>query len=298
MISFTFKQLQVFVYTARLASLSRAAEKCCITQAAASMSLLQLEQILNKPLFDRLGKRLQLNTNGEHLLPVATAILSQAQAMQDEAFSAPETLSGILKLGASTTIANYLMPKIIAAFKQNYPRIRVEFVIANSATIVERLNRLELDLGYVEGDVFGHNLNCKMWMEDELLIVCNLKHPLVGQSNVTMDDLSLYPWLFREEGSGTRKMFHKAMKGEEQFKVEMVLNRSEAIVNYLMNSHCLSYLSKFICNSRLNKELIATLKVSNYHAKRNFYQLLHPDKYQTIVCRRFVDFVAEFKPNA
>jgi len=222
---------------------------------------------------------------------LATSLLNQAEAMKDEAFSQQDAMQGRLKIGASTTIANYLLPKYMASFKQLFPRVKVELLIDNSAEIVEHVNRLDLDLGFVEGDTASHDLVCNPWMEDELLIVCNPSHPLSHKSRVSMDDLIQYRWLFREQGSGTRMMFYKAMRGDERFEVEMVLNSSEAMINYLINSDCLSYLSKVIYHNRLNKKQLIVLNPEGFEVKRYFYQLQNPKKYQTKVCAAFLQYL-------
>jgi len=292
MIPFTFRQLQVFVNTARFQSLSKAAEKCFITQAAASMSLIQLEQILDKPLFDRIGKRLHLNANGERLLPLAASLLSRAEVMKDDAFLEEGEVRGYLRIGASTTIANYLLPKLLASFKKEHPFVSLELIIDNSSGVTSRMQQLDIDIGFVEGDVVHHNLICNPWMEDELLIVCRIDHPISKQSHLTQEDLTKYRWLFREKGSGTRAMFYKAIQGDEHLDVEIILNSSEAMLNYLINSDCLSYLSKVIYENRASHQQLSVLSIENFQAKRHFYQLQNPGKYQSRVSQAFLDFLS------
>jgi len=180
----------------------------------------------------------------------------------------------------------------MALFKKEYSSVYIELVIDNSSGVTARMQQLELDIGFVEGDVVHHNLICNQWMEDELLIVCRANHPLSTQSLVTMGDLTKFRWLFREQGSGTRTMFYKAMQGDEHLDVEMTLNTSEAMINYLINSDCLSYLSKVIYENRVSHQPLAVLSVDSFQAKRHFYQLHNPGKYQTSASKAFLDFLS------
>lgn len=288
MIGFTFKQLYIFVNTVHHQSLSKAAERCFITQAAASRSLLHLEQALGAPLFDRVGKRLVLNTNGQQLLPLAKRILDEAEAMQDEMHGEGK-VHGQLTIGASTTIANFVLPPLMAKFKKNHPHVSIDLIIDNSYTIAKQMASLALDMAFVEGDVAVTPLDCLPWMEDELYIVCNRQHPLASNSSVRRSELANHPWVFREQGSGSRTMFYKAIGGDEHLQCEIELDSTEAVISYVASSQCLGYISKIICKNPLAAGQIVAIKVEGFEVKRQLLQLRHPDKYQTRACRTFLE---------
>ena len=288
----TLKQLQVFVKTAQANSLTRGAEACYITQAAASMSLLQLEQHLGAPLFDRIGKRLQLNANGHTLLPKAINLLDQAHECESLLSSDSLPLKGTLNIAASTTIANYVLPIYLAEFKKNHPDVAFNLVIGNTEEIVNQVKTLQCDIGFIEGVCQESVINQAIWKDDSLAIICRRNHPLSKKKTVKKKDLLAYSWVVREPGSGTREVFERATTLHQELSVDITLNSSSAILNYVANSNCLAYLSHTILNSKINPKEICQLQVDGLTLKRHFYQLTHQDKYQSQLCSNFLACVS------
>jgi DNA-binding transcriptional LysR family regulator len=172
----SIKQLKIFVQTARNGSPSKAAKDCNITQAAASIALHQLKQNLATNLFDRAGKRLRLNNEGRELLNKAIAIIEQVDALKD--FNSSNTLCGNIKIGASTTIANYVLPQYIAKFRKMHPEVKFNLIIHNTDNIIDLVSKYEIDIGFIEGTCHKEKINLKKWREDKLSIICHKKHPL------------------------------------------------------------------------------------------------------------------------
>ena len=287
----TLKQLQVFVNTAKLESISLGAEKCFISQAAGSMSLSQLENMLGVMLFDRVGKRIKLNTNGYNLLAKAVQILDKVEEFEIFATN-DKSLIGMITIGASTTIANYVLPKYIAQFKKIHPNVNFELICNNSKEIIHYIETLNCDVAFIEGECHSHVIDATLWKKDNLKIVCNAKHPLCKKNTVTIKDTLKYEWVTRERGSGTFDIFLKALESHiPDIKKAITLNSSEAIKQYIANSDSLAYLSEVITTQAWNLDQYSSLDVKGLELSRNFYKLLHNKKYHTHLTQAFCVFV-------
>ena len=155
---FTLRQLEVFVAVAKQESVSRAAESLALSQSAASTSLSELERQSDCQLFDRAGKRLSLNALGRQLLPQAVALLDQAREI--ERLLSGKTGYGLLELGATLTVGNYLATLLIGNFMQRHPECRLKLHVQNTANVVQQVAHYELDLGLIEGDCSTRTSKC------------------------------------------------------------------------------------------------------------------------------------------
>lgn len=287
----TLKQLQVFVNTAKSESISLGAEKCFISQAAASMSLSQLENMLGVTLFDRVGKRIRLNANGHNLLAKAVQILDKVEEF--ETFAANDkSLVGKIIIGASTTIANYVLPKYIAQFKKIHPDVDFELICDNTKEIIHNIETLNCDVAFIEGECHSPVIDTTLWKKDNLKIVCHSKHPLCKKDIVAIKDILKYEWVSRELGSGTSDIFLKALESHlPNMKKAITLNSSEAIKQYIINSDSLACLSEVIITQAWNIDKYHSLEVKGLDLSRNFYKLLHNKKYHTHLTQAFCDFI-------
>ena len=171
------------------------------------MSLSQLENTLGVTLFDRIGKRIRLNANGYGLLARAVQILDEVKECESFALN-DKSLIGKITIGASTTIANYVLPKYIAQFKKIHPDVEFELICDNTKEIIHSIETLSCDVAFIEGECHKHALiNATLWQKDHLKIVCNVKHPLCKKNTVTINDILKSEWVTREEESATFDMF-------------------------------------------------------------------------------------------
>lgn len=287
----TLKQLQVFVNTAKSESISIGAEKCFISQAAASMSLSQLESMLDTTLFDRVGKRMKLNDNGQNLLAKAIRILDEVSEFESFAVD-NEHLSGKLIVGASTTLASYVLPKYLAQFKQKYPDVELEIINGNTKEIIHQVEMLGCDIGFVEGACDSQALDVELWRKDNLKVFCSINHPLAKKKKLSIKDILKYEWVTREAGSGTFDIFYKELgKDAKDLKQLMVLNNSEAIKQYVSHSDSLACLSQAILEESADIQKFKILKVDGLDLSREFYLLLNKKKYHTNLTKAFSDFI-------
>lgn len=199
------RQLEVFVATARAGSTHGAAERVARSQSATSAALAELEVVLEVELFDRVGRRLRLNENGRALLPGALALLDQAAELQG--LFATEHRAP-LRLAASLTIGEYLLPGLIARWKAQHAASQVQLTIGNTSRVIQAVVDMEVDLGFIEGPQTHPDLRVRRWLEDELVVVAAPGHALAatGIGRAAMQrQLAGATWILRESGSGTRQ---------------------------------------------------------------------------------------------
>ena len=175
----TLKQLSVFSAIAKHENISQAADEAALTQSAMSMALKELESQLNSPLFHRHGKRLKLNNTGLALQPRVQQLLQLAQEI--ERLALQDELSGVLRIGASSTIGNYLVPAIIAEFLEANPDVDIDLKVANTKQIVDDMKHLRIDIGLIEGLSDAPQLDKQIWRHDQLKIFAAYTHPFSKQ---------------------------------------------------------------------------------------------------------------------
>jgi DNA-binding transcriptional LysR family regulator len=227
----TLKQLRLFVAVVQAGNLAEAASRLFITKAAASMSLQELEKQLDCRLFDRVRNRLQLNTQGAQLLPLADELLQRLDTIE-HLFQCSDRANGVLHIGASHTIGNYLLPRLIADFSRLHPHVEFKVEISNTRTVVGQLTDFRLDMALLEGTLSDGNLCQQEWMPDRMLVVAAPDHPLARAGRLCMADLEQQRWLLREQGSGSREQFQRLIGSHLQsWQPGLELNTTESILN-------------------------------------------------------------------
>ncbi|MFT5888703.1 MAG: DNA-binding transcriptional LysR family regulator [Zhongshania sp.] len=277
---YTLRQLEVFLAAAHTENITRAAEKLSMSQSAASSALKDLEQQFSIQLFDRIGKRLQINELGRALRPQAEALLDQAQAME-QGFRRHDQV-GELKVGATLTIGNYLAVDIMAEFISRYPAAKVQLNVANTAVISQQVLNFDLDVGLIEGELHHPDLEVSKWREDELQIFCSPNHPLAKKKNLSNADLLSAQWILREPGSGTRQAFDRAMHDLlPDLNIRLELQHTEAIKRAVETGLGIGCLSRLALEAALESKRLVAINVKERDFKRFFYFILHRQKYRS-----------------
>jgi DNA-binding transcriptional LysR family regulator len=237
----TLRQLEVFAATAHGGSTRAAADRVARSQSAASTALADLESQLGVALFDRIGRRLVLNENGRTLLPRVTSLLDHAAELEhffSDVHAAP------LRVAASFTIGEYLLPGLIASWKALHPRSQVRLTIANSSDVLDAVSAFEVDLGFVEGQRTHPDLLTRRWLKDEMIVVASPRHALAG-AVVSRTQLANAIWILREPGSGTRESSDRWLLAQlGQIRVELELGSNEAVKRAVASGLGLGCLSR------------------------------------------------------
>lgn len=275
---YTLRQLEVFLAAAHHENLSRAAEQLAMSQSAASSALMDLEKQFDIQLFDRVGKRLQLNELGRSIRPQAHALLEQAGALQQSL--AQHGQAGDLTVGATLTIGNYLAVSIMARYMSEYPGSRVHLQVDNTREIARQVANFSLDIGLIEGELMDDELTMLPWRSDELVVFCAPEHPLARQTRLDDDEILAATWIMREPGSGTRQTFERAMHGLlPRLHVLLELQHTEAIKRAVEAGLGLGCLSRVTLQDAFRRGSLVPLAVPQRDLTRQFSFILHRHKY-------------------
>ena len=249
------RRLQVFHTVAELQSFTRAGERLHMTQPAVTFQIRQLEEQFNTRLFDREHNKISLTEAGRVVYDYADRILQLHAELDASIRKLTDNLSGLLRLGASTTIAEYVLPSVLVDFKNAFPEVVIRLLVSNTDGIVQMVGDGRVDLGMVEGPVHNRALTSKLYHMDELVVVLPPDHPLSRRRSVAPRDLAKFPFITREEGSGTREVIESYLAanagGFEALDVVMELGSPEAIKGAVAAGLGISILSR----ATLSKEL-------------------------------------------
>ena len=275
---YSLRQLEVFLQIAHFENITRAAQQMNMSQSAASSALSDLEKHFNIQLFDRIGKRLQLNEMGRTLRPKALDLIEQAQAL--EQILSIQNSAPVLNVGATLTIGNYLAIGIMASFMREEPQAQITLAVANTETIAKKISNFELDIGLIEGELRHPELRIIPWLEDELVVFCAPQHPLNHGKTLSDSDLSQATWIMREPGSGTRQTFDRAMHGLlPQMNILLELEHTEAIKRAVEANLGIACLSKVTLKEAFHRGDLIPLAVPQRNLHRRFYFIHHREKH-------------------
>lgn len=288
---FTLRQLEVFLAVARVESVSRAGQELGMSQSAVSSSLSDLEAQLDAPLFDRVGKKLRLSDTGRSLRARAEGLWQAARDL-DAAFGASD--AGAVRVGATLTIGNHLVPPLVARFLMASPASTVTLDIANTEQIARRVENFEIDVGLVEGELSREELRVTPWRSDELVVFCAPDHPLATRRLLSDADLRSATWVLRERGSGTRQAFDRALAGLlPDLHVVLELTQTEAIRAAVGAGLGLGCVSRIALDDAFRQRTLVPLRVRDRNFRRHFYIVLHRRKFIGAALERFVSICNE-----
>jgi DNA-binding transcriptional LysR family regulator len=270
---YTLRHLQVFLAVAKDESISRGADALSMSPSATSAALQEFESRYDMKLFDRSAKRLQLNSYGRELRAKAQGLLAHAETFDQALQRRPELKQ--LNVGASYTIGNYLAMKYLAAYLENYPDRRVDISVGNTPQIVSKVLNFEVDIGLIEAEVNHSALDIQPWQEDRMSLFCLPEHPLAGKTELSDNDLLSCKWILREEKSGHRQTFDRAMQGLlPDLNITLVLGHNDAIKNAVKAGLGVGCLSELAVADEIERGLLVPL-VSKRSMIRSFYFVRH-----------------------
>ncbi len=268
-------RLKVFFTVANRLSFTKAATELFITQPAISKHIQELEEEYKVKLFDRSGSKISLTFAGEQLLKHAKNIFEIYRDIDFEMSVLINEQIGTLRIGASTTISQYIIPPLLANFHQKTQDVKVVLRNGNTEQIEDALLNKEIEIGVVEGQSKNQSIKYTPFLRDELVLVCNTKNPLANKEKITKQDLVLFNFLIRERGSGTLEVIEHALNSLNikisDLVIEMELGSTESIKSYLMNSNCVAFISVYAISKELKNNELLIIDVEDLIIERNFY---------------------------
>ncbi|MCK5479564.1 MAG: LysR family transcriptional regulator [Gammaproteobacteria bacterium] len=260
------RRLQVFHTVARLLSFTKAAESLHMTQPAVTFQVRQLEEYFNTRLFDRAHNRISLTEAGKRVYEYAEDIFDIYAKMDNAVRDLTGEISGVLIIGASTTIAEYMLPSLLGDFKKKYPDITVQLRVSNSDGIVTMVENNDIDLGVVEAPVTNKNLVVEECRKDRLVAIVPPQHVLSKHKEVGIKELLEHDYIAREEGSGTREVIHEHLQNagikSADMHVTMELGSPEAIKGAVEAGMGVSIVSEVTIHKELQIGTLVALELS------------------------------------
>ncbi|MFC0225454.1 DNA-binding transcriptional regulator YeiE [Serratia aquatilis] len=282
----TLRQLEVFTEVLKCGSTTQASVELALSQSAVSAALSDLEGQLKVQLFDRVGKRLVTNEHGRLLYPKALALLEQAGEIEQLFLHD----SGALRIAASSTIGNYMLPEMIAHYRKDFPSTPLELNVGNSQEVIVAVADFRVDLGLIEGPCHMPELVTQPWLEDELVVFAAPDNPLIGKP-LTLETLASAPWILRERGSGTREVLdHLLLAHLPNFQLVMELGNSEAIKHAVRHGIGISCLSRRVIAEQLASGVLVELKIPLPPLTRTLYLIHHRQKHISNALQRFLSY--------
>ncbi len=282
----TLRQMEIFLNVVREGHLTNVAKSMGLSQSAISMSIKELENILGNPLFDRINKKLILNEMGRSFKKEIAPIIKR---LNDIEYEFKNTLNkGMVRVGASTTIVDYLMPPIICSYMNSYPDVKIELKEGNTHQIVELLKSGRIDVGFIEGIVHDSEIIKEIIGVDELIVVTT---DTSLNREIFIDTIQDKKWVLREEGSGTREVFLDYIKDKvDHINIFLELGHTESIKSLLMNHKCITCISKIAVKNEIRNNKLMRVRLKNFECKRDFLMIYHKDKYHSELFEKFLHF--------
>ncbi|QRF22280.1 LysR family transcriptional regulator [Alicyclobacillus sp. TC] len=287
------QQLLAFITVAEEQNFTRAADKLHISQPAISQHIQSLEQRLDIKLLDRTNKFIRLNKAGEIAYHHAKEILNLYKQMNHLIHDMKNEASGSLNIGASFTFGEYVLPYLVAEFRDLYPKIHSTIQIANTHKIVEHVSKGNLDIGIIEGRLIDHRfVEVETFAEDTVVIVAANDHPIHQYKNSVLDKLSKETWIVRENGSGTREITDFVFQTYSISPSTLVEYGSTQVIKESVAAGLgLTVLSKWVVRRELEWKSLREIHISSSPIQRNFFIITQKSDFHTKSTLVFKEFL-------
>jgi DNA-binding transcriptional LysR family regulator len=290
------RRLQVFHAVAKHLSFTKAAEALFMTQPAVTFQIKQLEEHFNTRLFERGHGRISMTPAGNVVLAYAERILALSAELDTRLKELTGEVAGLLMIGASTTIAEFLLPSVLGEFKSKHPKVLPRLIVGNSETVEIRVAEHTLDIGFIEAPSHLTTVVTEVVCDDELQVVCAPSHPLARLKSIGAKQLQQYPFISREAGSGTRevtdKYLQKAGVAQDALSVVMELGSPEALKGLIATGLGFGIMSRVTVASELQLGRVVGVPL----APRLLRQLsvVYPkEKFRSQLVNTFVEFAKQ-----
>jgi len=268
-------RLKVFNTVAKRLNFTKAAEELYITQPAISKHIHEIESHFKVKLFERNGTKIKLTQAGETLLQYTDQLFAVYRNLEFEMNNLAQRHSGVLRIGASTTVAQYVLPPVLATFHKKFNDITITLSTNNTEQIEQALQNNDIDLGIIEGQSKNALFKYTEFVKDELVLVSSTKNPLAKKQSLELNELTKIPLLMREPGSGTLEVIAHVLKPlgikVSQLQIEMQLGSTESMKRYLLNSNALAFLSIHSILNELKANECCIIDVTGLNIERYFY---------------------------
>jgi len=291
-------KLKLFCTVVETKSFSKTSRIVHLSQPAVSMQIQALEEFFETKLFDRSRDTIHLTPAGEILYKEAKHILKHYTDIEKRISKITGVVKGGITIGASTTIGNYVLPRIVVSFKKKYPRIKITLIIRNTKRIEELLSSQLIDFGLVEGEISRTTFKAEPLLDDELVPIVSPFHPWARKQILSVLEITREPFIIRENGSGTRQKIEEFFSlhgfGINNLHISLTLGSTESIKVAVEAGAGISILSKWAVRKEIEAGKIHSFTFREGNIIRNFSLITQPKKERPHTVEEFLLFVKKF----
>lgn len=290
--------MRVFVTVIEQKNFTRAAEILNISQPNVSLHIRNLENELGMKLIHRSPKYVKITEAGEILYRHAKKILQTYEEAIQEINDLRHVVTGHLRIGASFTVGEYLLPRVLADYAAQFPLVDVEIIISNTEEVISSIQANELDIGLIEGEASHSELQIEAFMEDEMFVVVPPNHPLSQGFFIAPDLMQNQTWIFREPGSGTRTFMDKLISTLHlSIKNSYVFNSNQGVLEAVKAGLGIALLSHWVVDDEITTNKVKALSLKNHKIKRTFSTVQKMEAEETKAKKMFIQKLLHFCMN-
>ncbi len=288
----TLRSLEIFESVARLGKMSLAANELYIAQPTISQAIAELEREYGIQLFDRLSKKLFITQTGKQFLEYAKIILSTAQEMEKAMGNL--SVHNTILFGATISVGKCILTDIVKTFEALYPNTTIKVTIDNTTIIENLLLESKLDLALVEGNIKSTELMVTPAIPDCLVLVCQKDHPLSRRDSINIKELERYPFILREEGSGTRETFTNALREHNvHIDVKWSCHGFDSIMEAVLANQGMTVISRRIAEPFVSEGKLCIVQIEGIQMNRSFSLVHHKTKYMNDTMRNLINLIPQ-----
>jgi DNA-binding transcriptional LysR family regulator len=289
------EQLYTFQEVARLGSFSEVAKKLGISQPAVSFQIQKLEQELGIRLVDRSQRAIALTEAGKRLLDFAEAVGEEREQLQHDLEQMRDEIAGDLRLNASTIPGEYLLPPLLARFKQQHPAVRIQVDVSDSMTVIDRISENTGEIAFCGIAPEGRDLDSFRIASDEIVLIVPVEHPFARKGEITPDKLEGEPFIFREATSGTQRslqnMLAKAGLDTRKWTPHLVLGSTQAVMLAVAAGAGIAFVSDVAVKKGLAPGRVIQVSVRSLKLRRDFYCVYRKERIVSRLHQEFINFI-------
>lgn len=287
-------KLQVFYSVATRLSFSKAAEELHITQPAVTKHIKNIELHFKQRLFERKGNSINLTPAGITLLQHTKTIFGQYKALQFDMNALIDQTEGVLRIAASTTVAQYVLPEALAKFHKKFPKVSLTLLNANTENVEKAILTDTVELGFIEGYSKNREIAYHPFLKDEIVLVVANGHSLFNRPAMSVKELVDKPLVLREEGSGSLEIILEALQKQsvslQDLTIEMRLGSSESIKTYLSDKYSMAFLSVNTILKELKSGELGIIDIQDFSIERPFH-FIFKQGHQSALSTLFLNFL-------
>lgn len=284
----TLRHFKIFVAVCDTMNMTAAAEALYMSQSAVSQAIADLEDHYSVRLFERLSKKLYLTQAGRKLLSYARHIVRMNEDVENDMKTLQK--NGSIRVGASVTVGAYVLPKLVSEYQSRHSEVAIRAIEENTAKIESLILSDQIDIGLVEGETVSPDILNRPFMDDELVLICGVRHRFAKQPVIEPHELEKEDFIIREKGSGTRKTFEDKMTANNlTWKASWTCNNADTIKMAVEQGLGVSVISRLSVKNEVESGMLAAKKVDGIEFKRRFKIIYHRNKYLTQPMKSFIE---------